>query len=69
MTAEDRSASRTSNAQSDAPSEAAQRIEDKLVDRTGKAAGDPDKPVQKKWEEMGEREEIAEQSQREGGGA
>lgn len=65
MTAEDRSASRTS----DAPSEAAQRIEDKLVDETGKAAGDPDKPVQKKWEEMGEREEIAERSQREGGGA
>jgi len=69
MATEDRPASRTSDTQSDAPSDAAQRIEDKLVDETGKASGDPDKPVQKKWEEMGERKEIAEQSQREGGGA
>ncbi|PWC85899.1 hypothetical protein TSH100_14800 [Azospirillum sp. TSH100] len=65
MATEDRFQARTS----DAPSDAAQRIEDKLVDRTGKASGDPDKPVQKKWEEMGEREEIVERNQREGGGA
>ena len=65
MADQDRSKSVTS----DAPSEAAQRIEDKLVDETGKASGDPDKPVQKKWEEMGEREEIVERSQRKGGGA
>ncbi|MBY6261606.1 hypothetical protein EI613_06630 [Azospirillum sp. 412522] len=65
MTDQDRSKSVTS----DAPSDAAQRIEDKLVEETGKASGDPDKPVQKKWEEMGEREEIVERSQREGGGA
>lgn len=64
MTAQDRSKSVTS----DAPSDAAQQIEDKLVEETGKASGDPDKPVQKKWDEMGEREEIVEQSQREGGG-
>lgn len=65
MADQDRSKSVTS----DAPSDAAQRIEDKLVDKTGKASGDPDKPVQQKWEEMGEREEIIEQTQREGGGA
>lgn len=65
MTDQDRSKSVTS----DAPSEAAQRIEDKLVDETGKASGDPDKPVQKKWEEMGERENITEQTRSEGGGA
>ena len=64
MADQDRSKSVTS----DAPSDAAQRIEDKLVDKTGKASGDPDKPVQQKWEEMGEREEIIERSQREGSG-
>ncbi len=64
MADQDRSKSVTS----DAPSNAAQRIEDKLVDKTGKASGDPDKPVQQKWEEMGEREEIIERSQREGSG-
>ncbi|CAO3421970.1 hypothetical protein [Azospirillum doebereinerae] len=42
----------------DAPSDAAQRIEDKLVEETGKASGDPDKPVQRKWDEMGEKPEI-----------
>jgi len=42
----------------DAPSDAAQRIEDKLVEETGKASGDPDKPVEKKWDEMGEKPEI-----------
>lgn len=64
MTDQDRSKSVTS----DAPSDAAQRIEDKLVDKTGKASGDPDKPVQEKWQEMGEHEDIVEQTQREGGG-
>lgn len=64
MTDQDRSKSVTS----DAPSDAAQRIEDKLVEETGKASGDPDKPVQKKWDEMGEREEIVERSRRESGG-
>ncbi|MBP2303144.1 hypothetical protein [Azospirillum picis] len=59
MTTDDRRKSTVS----DAPSDAAQRIEDKLVDETGRASGDPDKPVQKKWEEMGERENIIEQSQ------
>jgi len=42
----------------DAPSDAAQRIEDKLVEETGKASGDPDKPVERKWDEMGEKPEI-----------
>ncbi|PWC37611.1 hypothetical protein [Azospirillum sp. TSO35-2] len=52
---------------SDAPSDAAQRIEDKLVEETGQASGDPDKPVQKKWDEMGEKQGIIERSQRESG--
>lgn len=48
----------------DAPSDAAQRIEDKLVEETGKASGDPDKPVNKKWDEMGEKPEVVEESGR-----
>ena len=48
----------------DAPSAAAQRIEDKLVDETGKASGNPDKPVDKKWDEMGEKPEIIQESGR-----
>lgn len=51
----------------DAPSAAAQRIEDKLVKETGKAAGNPDKPVGRKWDEMGEKPEIVEDSGRRGG--
>ncbi|WP_431854815.1 hypothetical protein [Azospirillum sp.] len=42
----------------DAPSRTAQRIEDELVDKTGQAAGDTDKPVQEKFDELGEREEV-----------
>lgn len=42
----------------DAPSESAQRIEDKLVEETGKASGNPDKPVQEKFDELGEKEEV-----------
>lgn len=42
----------------DAPSDAAQRIEDKLIEETGKASGNPDKPVERKWDEMGEKPEI-----------
>ncbi|HYH39149.1 MAG TPA: hypothetical protein VD860_13065 [Azospirillum sp.] len=42
----------------DAPSPAAQRIEDELVDKTGRAAGDTDKPVQEKFDELGERDEV-----------
>ncbi len=42
----------------DAPSETAQRIEDELVDKTGKAAGDTEKPVQEKFDELGERPEV-----------
>lgn len=49
----------------DAPSDAAQRIEDKLVKETGNAAGDTDKPVNDKFDEMGEREEIREKAGRE----
>lgn len=49
----------------DAPSAAAQRIEDKLVEETGRASGDPDKPVQEKWDEMGEKDEIKRESGRE----
>lgn len=48
----------------DAPSAAAQRIEDKLVEETGRAAGDPDKPVQEKWDEMGEKDAIKRKSGR-----
>ncbi len=48
----------------DAPSAAAQRIEDKLVEETGKAAGNPDKPVNRKWDEMGEKPEIKQQGDR-----
>lgn len=43
---------------SDAPSQTAQRIEDELIDKTGKAAGDTDKPVQEKFDELGERKEV-----------
>ena len=43
---------------SDAPSKAAQRIEDELIDKTGKAAGDPEKPVQEKFDDLGERREV-----------
>ena len=46
------------NRDKDAPSESAQRIEDELVDKTGKAAGDTDKPVQEKFDELGERPEV-----------
>ncbi|MBP2226967.1 hypothetical protein J2847_000234 [Azospirillum agricola] len=53
----------------DAPSDAAQRIEDKLVEETGKASGDPDKPVERKWDEMGEKPEIKRESGRESGRA
>lgn len=42
----------------DAPSDAAQRIEDKLVEETGRASGDPDKPVQEKFDELGEKPDI-----------
>lgn len=49
----------------DAPSGAAQNIEDKLVKETGKASGDPDKPVNDKFDEMGEREEIRKKAGRE----
>lgn len=42
----------------DAPSPAAQRIEDELVDKTGRAAGDTGKPVQEKFDELGERESV-----------
>ncbi|WP_042442680.1 hypothetical protein [Azospirillum sp. B510] len=64
MTAIERSKSPTS----DAPSDAAQRIEDKLVEETGRASGDPDKPVQKKWDEMGEKESVAERGGRRSAG-
>ena len=43
---------------SDAPSKTAQRIEDELIDKTGKAAGDTEKPVQEKFDELGERQEV-----------
>ncbi|HYG90008.1 MAG TPA: hypothetical protein VD978_27565 [Azospirillum sp.] len=46
------------NRNKDAPSETAQRIEEELVDKTGKAAGDTDKPVQKKFDELGERPDV-----------
>ena len=49
----------------DAPSESAQRIEDKLVQETGKASGDPDKPVQEKFDELGEKDEIKKKGLRE----
>mgnify|MGYP001294644727 FL=1 len=49
----------------DAPSESAQRIEDKLVEETGKAVGNPDKPVQEKFDELGEKDEIKKKSLRE----
>ncbi|WP_168220269.1 hypothetical protein [Azospirillum thermophilum] len=48
----------------DAPSDAAQRIEEELIEDTGKASGNPDKPVQEKWDEMGERPEIKRESGR-----
>lgn len=46
------------NRKDDAPSDAAQRIEDKLVEETGRASGDPDKPVQEKFDELGEKPDI-----------
>lgn len=48
----------------DAPSESAQRIEDKLVKETGRASGDPDKPVQEKFDELGEKPDIKRKSRR-----
>ncbi len=48
----------------DAPSESAQRIEDKLVEETGRASGNPDKPVQEKFDELGEKPEIKKKSLR-----
>ncbi|WP_199229427.1 hypothetical protein [Azospirillum sp. TSO22-1] len=42
----------------DAPSRTAQRIEDELVDKTGRAAGDADKPVQEKFDDLGERDAV-----------
>jgi len=48
----------------DAPSESAQRIEDKLVEETGKASGDPDKPVQEKFDELGEKDNVKKKSLR-----
>lgn len=42
----------------DAPSRAAQRIEDELVDKTGRAAGDTGKSAQEKFDELGERESV-----------
>ncbi|MDQ2101269.1 hypothetical protein [Azospirillum isscasi] len=48
----------------DAPSDAAQRIEDKLVEETGRASGDPDKPVQEKFDELGEKPDIKKKSLR-----
>lgn len=49
----------------DAPSGSAQRIEDKLVEETGKSAGNPDKPVRKKFDEMGEKDAIKRKGLRE----
>ena len=49
----------------DAPSESAQRIEDKLVKETGDASGNPDKPVQEKFDELGEKPVIKRKSGRE----
>ncbi len=48
----------------DAPSEAARQIEEKLVEETGKASGDPDKPVQEKFDELGEKPDIKRRSLR-----
>lgn len=42
----------------EAPSDAAQRIEDELVEKTGDAAGDTTKSPQEKFDDMGERPEI-----------
>jgi len=48
----------------DAGSEAAQKTEDSLKEKTGKAAGDTEKSVQQKFDEMGERPEIQEKAGR-----
>ncbi|TWA72234.1 hypothetical protein FBZ84_101510 [Azospirillum baldaniorum] len=48
----------------DAPSDAAQRIEDKLIEETGQASGNPDKPVQDKFDELGEKPDIKKKSLR-----
>ena len=48
----------TTHREKDAPSESAQRIEDKLVEETGKASGNPDKPVQEKFDELGEKPDV-----------
>jgi hypothetical protein len=48
----------TSPREKDAPSESAQRIEDKLVEKTDKASGNPDKPVQEKFDELGEKPNV-----------
>lgn len=42
----------------DAPSPAAQRIEEELIDKTGAAAGDTDRSPQEKFADMGEKPEI-----------
>lgn len=46
------------NRDKDAPSKTARRIGDELIDKTGKAAGDTEKPVQKTFDELGERLEV-----------
>ena len=48
----------TGKRETDAPSPSAQRIEDELIDKTGKAAGDTDKPVQEKFDDLGERPDV-----------
>lgn len=42
----------------EAPSGAARRIEDELLDKTGKAHGNPDASAQEKFDDLGEREEV-----------
>lgn len=49
----------------EASSDQARRIEEELLDKTGKAHGNPDKPAQEKFDEMGEREEIKRKAGRE----
>jgi hypothetical protein len=50
---------------SDAGSEAARKTEESLKEKTGKAAGDTEKSVQREFDEMGERQEIQEKAGRE----
>lgn len=48
----------------EAPSQPARRIEEELLDKTGRAHGDPDKPAQEKFDELGEREAVKRPSRR-----